>query len=146
MPVDFVVATTSNRVAKGIDTRGVGGQVIIPPSIHPNGNVYKWLDGHSPLDIEPAIPPTWLTEKLKAAMRVAMPVIGENLEPGERNNSMFHNALQLARTNANMEFVIHSMRLWCDQNGASDIKDDEIQATVISAYKLARSEANKAYF
>ena len=45
MPLDFVVATSSNKVARGIDIRSVGGQVIIPPSTHSNGNVYEWAEG-----------------------------------------------------------------------------------------------------
>jgi len=32
---------------EGIDTRGNGGNIVLPPSIHPNGGVYKW---HLPLE------------------------------------------------------------------------------------------------
>ncbi len=34
-----------------VDTRGDGRYVILPPSIHPNGERYRWADGKSPSDI-----------------------------------------------------------------------------------------------
>ncbi|WP_050384015.1 bifunctional DNA primase/polymerase [Bradyrhizobium pachyrhizi] len=43
--------------ALGIDIRGEGGMVIAPPSSHPSGGQYRWLNG---LDIAQA--PRWLVE------------------------------------------------------------------------------------
>lgn len=54
-------ATTSPLPA-GIDVRGDGGQVLAPPTIHPNGTVYAWREGRSPWDIEVAEAPDWLLE------------------------------------------------------------------------------------
>jgi Bifunctional DNA primase/polymerase, N-terminal len=47
-----------------VDYRGIGGQVIAPPSIHPNGTVYRWLAGHGP---ETRLPeaPDWLLALLR---------------------------------------------------------------------------------
>ena len=55
-----------NRVglAPGIDFRGDGGCIVVPPSIHPNGNVYRWLKGHGPGDLSLANMPNWLLEKV----------------------------------------------------------------------------------
>ncbi len=36
----------------GIDIRANGGQVVAPPSIHPNGGRYEWKAGASPDDIQ----------------------------------------------------------------------------------------------
>jgi hypothetical protein len=47
---------------EGFDFRGEGGYVVAPPSIHPNGSVYTWLQ--SPEDCAVAEMPEWLQELL----------------------------------------------------------------------------------
>ena len=32
----------------GVDTRSDGGYVLLTPSVHPNGELYSWLDGYAP--------------------------------------------------------------------------------------------------
>lgn len=51
-----------NRVGMmpGIDLRGDGGTIVLPPSIHPSGKRYRWKRGHAPGD-RPLVPlPAWL--------------------------------------------------------------------------------------
>jgi hypothetical protein len=49
----------------GVDIRANGGQVVAPPSLHPSGIHYKWVDGCSPDDVAVADPPDWLIEMLR---------------------------------------------------------------------------------
>ena len=35
--------STGQGIEKGLDVRGDGGYVILPPSIHPSGHVYEWV-------------------------------------------------------------------------------------------------------
>lgn len=44
-------------VCPGIDVRGEGGYVIVPPSLHKSANAYAWM---TPLDTPVAEPPAWL--------------------------------------------------------------------------------------
>ena len=57
----------SGRLGVGIDIRGIGGQVLAPPTVHPNGKTYEWVEGRSIAEHKPADMPLWmvliLTEK-----------------------------------------------------------------------------------
>jgi len=56
-----------NRVGlrPGIDVRGDGGCIILPPSIHPNGNRYAWVPGRSPEECALAPLPSCFREKAR---------------------------------------------------------------------------------
>ena len=48
------------KVLPGIDARGNGGYIIAPPSLHPNGKYYQWMNEAAPI----AEAPGWLIELL----------------------------------------------------------------------------------
>lgn len=50
------------RLGPGLDIRGTGGQVVAPPTIHPNGHPYEWDSGCDTI----ADAPPWLLELLTA--------------------------------------------------------------------------------
>ena len=52
------------RLGPGLDIRGEGGQVVAPPTKHPNGCFYVWSIDNGLGDIEIAIAPQWLVSKL----------------------------------------------------------------------------------
>ena len=53
------IQSTTGKIAPGIDTRGDGGYVIVPPSIHPSGRAYEWsVDSGDEL----AVAPDWLVQ------------------------------------------------------------------------------------
>lgn len=42
-----------------------GQQTVLPPSVHHSGTTYDWVDGHSPWDMDCAMAPKWLIEKIR---------------------------------------------------------------------------------
>ncbi len=51
----------------GIDIKGHGGYVVVPPSVHPSGVEYRWLPGAAPWECELAEAPEWLVAQLTEA-------------------------------------------------------------------------------
>jgi hypothetical protein len=63
------VRNSGSRIAKNIDIRGFGGFVILPPSPHPSGNNYRWLN-----KAKVNLPPQWLVD-LAMAKKDKSPLI-----------------------------------------------------------------------
>ena len=55
-PQDADVRPATNRPCQGIDVRGQDSYIVIPPSVHPSGHVYRYADDSLPI---PACP-SWL--------------------------------------------------------------------------------------
>jgi putative DNA primase/helicase len=137
-PLAAVIKNSASAVGKGIDIRGDGGQVVLPPSIHPNGTAYEWTDGHSPFDLPVAEAPEWLLQKIvKSTPATEVVQLGGELKDGTRNDTIYHHALALARQGADKNLTTMTMLSWRTLSGHSDITDAEITATVDSAYAKA---------
>jgi putative DNA primase/helicase len=75
---DVEVRNSVGKLGAGIDVRGAGGFVIVPPSVRIDGAAYRWENEGT--DIAEA--PTWLSnlvrQSCEAASRRVMPVIDLN--------------------------------------------------------------------
>jgi hypothetical protein len=87
---DVQIASRTNAFGSkypGIDVRGVGGYVVVPPSTHVSGQHYAW-EISSPS--EPAPLPQWLLDMLQA--REHRPIAGvdvdEIIPQGQRNTAL----------------------------------------------------------
>lgn len=56
---------SASKLGPGIDTRGEGGYVVAPPSIHPSGAVYEWAPGRSPREQRRCEAPAWIVSALE---------------------------------------------------------------------------------
>lgn len=72
------------RLGPGLDVRGEGGQIVAPPSVHPNGQPYVWDLGQPE---EPAEAPEWLLDLVTAgpaAEAVDREAVARTDRPGDR--------------------------------------------------------------
>lgn len=72
----------------GIDVRGDGGYIVVPPTMHASGNRYEWGDDQSPFDTTPDMCPEYIYND-RAAGRAAQRFnyTGE-IADGERNTTL----------------------------------------------------------
>ena len=82
----------------GVDVKADGGYVAAPPSVHPNGKIYRWIDA----SIEPTHAPGWL---LQLARKKPAPTISERALSTIRPRNGQPNAYGLAALDREIEAV-----------------------------------------
>jgi hypothetical protein len=97
MPPGVVITNDAGkRLGPGLDVRGEGGQIVAPPSIHPDtGRAYVWEALSDPLEgCQVADMPSWLVSMLTAPLTAPTPrrlphAGGTRLmeRPGDRYNA-----------------------------------------------------------
>lgn len=139
------IRNSVSSIAAGIDVRGNGGQVVVPPSTHPNGVNYEWVSGLSPQDVSFARAPKWLLAAIMRAQQspeTGTVAIGEPIVQGTRNDEIYHQALYLARQGAVEELTSTAMLEWC-RTVRERVDESEVRATVASAYKYVADEKSR---
>lgn len=90
------------RKLPGTDMRAQGGYVLMPPSVHATGNVYRWADGTEHMQHAPV--PAWLTELFTLAGDTSDGMFSDGLDIdevmrgiplGKRDDTLFRYACKL---------------------------------------------------
>jgi len=58
---------TRTTLGEGLDLKTNGGFVVAPPSVHPNGGLYRWDVGALPSETPLVEPPAWLLDRAAVA-------------------------------------------------------------------------------
>ena len=85
------LSISGGRLGLGIDTRGNGGYVVAPPSIHPHGTTYQWIDSDEIKGLPPT--PEWIIAKLEKQKVGALLQSSERLTGGRHDTMVTAAAL-----------------------------------------------------
>jgi putative DNA primase/helicase len=102
-PTNGTIRNSAGKLGPGLDIRGDGGYVIVPPSRHRSGNLYRWTGLDDATDIAPA--PEWLLSLLIessspsriGARQAASDDVVEPIPEGQRNSTLTSKAGVLRR-------------------------------------------------
>jgi len=112
------IRTASAILGPGIDLRGEGGFIILPPSVHSNGKIYEWLNDSDPLPLPPPLKQT-LTGYFKHEPGFKSgETPSDRIRVGQRNTvltSLAGSMRQRGMTEQAIEAALHAEnRLSCD--------------------------------
>lgn len=148
------IGNSTKKIGKGLDIRSTGGYVILPPSFHPSGNQYKWLNTDPP-----AQAPEWLIELVKKQPeKEYSPIKGINNAygqkalanelvalsctcEGERNDQLNRSAYSLGQLIAGGQLDIGTVQNALRGTAAGiGLKSSEIEKTITSGIKSGMAE------
>lgn len=97
---------SASKIGTHLDWRGLGGQVVLPPSRNANGS-YSWVR-----ELDGAIPdaPSWLTAVLSAdshrIVTMDEPAFGREASEGNRNDTLFRAMASVRRAGADEDTLM----------------------------------------
>jgi hypothetical protein len=127
--------------APGLDLKAAGGYVVAPPSVHPNGERYRWDVGDYPTEKPLATIPEWLLENGEPHNRAPASVLPKKLASGQgRNNALASLAGSMRRRGAEESAIQAALRA---ENAAyaDPLEDAEVAKIARSVARYAPAEA-----
>ena len=88
MPAGTPIGNSAGALGPGLDIRGEGGYVIVPPSPHPSGRAYAWELSSRIWDIPFAPLPEWMIARLRGAHRASFQ-LPARVGAGQRNDTLY---------------------------------------------------------
>lgn len=127
----------STNAELAVDVRADGGYIVAPPSIHPNGIPYRWMDGCAPWerDIAPANGNVYdfldhvqrnggTEDGAKAAARFELP---EHIKQGERNDVLFRFGCSLRHRGKSDEDIMNALKVANIENCTTPLTAGELK-------------------
>ncbi|HPC65299.1 MAG TPA: bifunctional DNA primase/polymerase [Anaerohalosphaeraceae bacterium] len=124
-----LIRCSTSKIAAGVDIKGDGGYVIVPPSGHESGNHYYW-DGNFDLDVVADIP-QWLLELMisedKSVAKNNHPD-GNQIPEGQRNNTLASLAGNMRRVGMGESEILAAIQMTNQLRCSPPLPESEVVA------------------
>jgi putative DNA primase/helicase len=141
----------SRQLAPGLELKGDGGYIVVPPSLHPSGKPYRWLRGFSPKDLRLAELPEWILAPMLSADAAraapdgaevpALPASGDQdalegvVHEGQRHNFLVRLAGKLRAAGFSVEAIESALRVENERRCRPPLPEREVRTIARSFAK-----------
>lgn len=145
MPEGINIPNSASSLAPGLDIKGDGGYIILPPSRHASGRVYDMNGGDVPI----LDPPEWLLSLILKNAQKTQPIVSEGQAPytstrgfvvpdeiksGARNATLFSLARSLSRKGLSQDAALSAITAENQTRCVPPLNPSELKEIVESAY------------
>jgi hypothetical protein len=112
----------------GLDVRALGGYIVVPPSVHPNGGTYAWEISNHPDDGPILDLPGQLYELMLATGRAQVAdVVGDIIPQGERDQTLTSLAGSMRRRGMGEAEIFAALHVTNDKRCQPPLPDKDIR-------------------
>lgn len=139
---NYKVRNSAGRLGQGLDTRGDGGYIVVPLSVHPSGNLYKWQADHAPSKTPIAKAPDWLVKMLftEQIQQVTTQPQGA-YSVGRRNNALTQMAGAMRRRGASDDEIFVAINAMNLNKCVPPLSEQEVKQIASSVARYTPQDA-----
>lgn len=129
------IPPSASQLGPGLDIRGDGGYVILPPSPHPSGRTYEWELSSLPGDVPFAPMPPWLRALIREHEQRESVRPGYPINQGKRNETLARLAGGMRRVGWSEAAILAALLNENAANCSPPLEEKEVKAI---AHSIAR--------
>lgn len=127
----------------GLDIRGDGGYVIVPPSLHASGKRYAWELSHLPEETALAPMPAWLLALCQDTTRREAPRAGDPIPQGRRNSTLFQLGCSLRARGCTEAVILAALRAMNATQCQPPLDEEEVRTIAASCATYSAGQARE---
>jgi hypothetical protein len=139
----YDVGNSAGKLGIGIDTRGNGGYICAPNSLHPSGRRYEWDKNYPPSKIDISQPPDWLVFMLQEEKQQQVVTTSSDgaYISGQRNSALTSLAGSMRRRNMDVESIFLALNAENLNKCVPPLTEDEVRAIALSVSRYTPQAA-----